>query len=261
MIFNDTTSAKAGLVQDIFYLIFGDSGDHTADYPLTDIARNLNHWYEKIVVKILQADSRWEWDDTNKSDLPIANISLVNGQQDYGITAATFLKVRRVDCKDSAGNSTNLKQFSEEDIRGTADAEFQKTAGTPKYYRIQGSSVFLYPKPNYAYTNGLRIFYQRNVDKFISTDTTKTPGIAENFHRLLSMGSAYEYCLVNGLNVKAATLMAEIQRMEADLIDFYSDRNVDKVSLKLGREDYGETALASDGQRNYNPDGFGKTLL
>ncbi len=243
MVFNDLSTTKQGIVPDTYFLLFGDSGDHTTDYPLADIARNVNRWYDKVVTKILQADYRWEWDDTNKTDLPIANIDLVANQEDYGITAATFLKVSRVDCKDSAGNGINLQQFFHTQLKGTALSEYQKTAGIPRFYRLQASSIFLYPKPDYAYTKGLRIFYQRNVDYFVSTATTKVPGFAEMFHRILSLGAAYEYALINGLTAKMSLFRNEIAVMENDIVDFYSSRNHDKQSLSFTRTDYGESIL------------------
>lgn len=254
---NDT-STKQGLYQDACYELFGDSDDHTSEYPLADFVRHINRWYDMVVTKILQSDSRWEWDDTNKTDLPIANISLVSGQQDYGITSATFLKVSRVDCKDANGNSLNLIQFNHNQLRGIGLNSFENTPGTPKHYRKQASSVFLYPAPNYNYTNGLRIFYQRNVDYFVAADTTKVPGFAEPFHRILSLGAAYEYARVNGLMTKATMLMNQIGTkvitrvgtekmtgMLGDLEEFYSSRNADKISMSVNKEDYGQISLGS----------------
>jgi len=242
-----SSSDKAGIVDDVFFLDFGDSSDHSSDYPLADIARNVNRWYDKVVTKILQSDDRLEWDDTNKTDLPIARIDLVNGQQDYGITAATFLKIRKVDAYDSSGNPIPLTQINLDDLRGTADADFRSTAGTPEFYRLQGSSIFLYPKPNYAYTQGLRIFYQRNVDYFTSTDTTKTPGFAEPFHRILSLGAAYDYAMITGMQDKIKMFRSEINDLMNDMIEFYSSRNEDKISMSLQSEDYGQSALMTLG--------------
>jgi hypothetical protein len=240
-----SSSDKAGIVDDIFFLVFGDSSDHSSDYSLADIARNVNRWYDKVVTKILQADDRLEWDDTNKTDLPIARIDLVANQQDYGITAATFLKIRKIDAYDSNGNPIPLTQIRLDDMRGIADADFLSTAGTPLNFRLQGSSVFLYPKPNYSYTQGLRIFYQRNVDYFTSSDTTKIPGFAEPFHRILSLGAAYDYAMITGMQDKIKMFRLEINDLMNDMIEFYSSRNEDKISMSTEKEDYGHSALIS----------------
>ena len=240
-----SSSDHAGIVDDTWFLVFGNDNDHSNDYSLAAIARNVNRWYDKVVTKILQSDDTLEWDDTNKTDLPIARIDLVANQQDYGVTAATFLKLHKIDAYDSAGNPIPLTQITLDDLRGIADADFESTAGTPRYYRLQGSSIFLYPKPSYSYTQGLRIFYQRNVDYFVSTDTTKTPGFAEPFHRILSYGAAYDYAVITGMKDKITLFRQEINDLMKDMMDFYSSRNEDKISLSLEREDYGQSELTS----------------
>lgn len=260
MVFSDT-SGRTGIVEDTSWLIFGDSEDHISEYPLKDVARNVNRWYDRTVSLILQSDSRWTFDDNNKTDLPIGNVSLVSGQQDYTVSAATFLKIIRIDARDSSGNNVPLQPFTLDQLRGQADADFQSTAGVPQYYRLQGNSVFLYPKPNYSRTAttldwGLRIFYQRNVDYFVYTDTTKVPGFVETFHRLLSLGAAYEYALTNTIKDKLSFLNDEITKMQNDLIDFYSKRNEDdKPALRLRKNDYGEMALRDGmaGGQDNNP--------
>lgn len=258
MQFSNTTT-RDGIVQDTSWLLFGDSEDHTAEYALKDVARNANRWYDRVLTKIFQADDRWEFDDNNKTDLPIGTFNLVSGQQDYGVSGATFLKIKKIDIKDAQGNNLPLKQFTLDQLRGQADANFMSTAGTPQYFRIQANSVFVYPTPNYSYTNGMRIFYQRTVDYFASTDTTKVPGFAEPFHRLLSLGAAYEYALQQNIRDKITMLKNAIKEMEDDLIDFYSKRNEDdKPSFRLSRSDYGEASLSDRTARGpyNNPNRF-----
>ncbi|HDY87535.1 MAG TPA: hypothetical protein ENH82_05380 [bacterium] len=258
MVFKDT-STKQGLVEDAVYHIFGNSDDHTAEYPLADMARHANRWLDKVFAWITRSDKKWEWDDTNQTDLPIANIDLVSNQQDYGITAAEFLRIRKIDILESNGSSRPLRLFTLEDLRGRADAEFQKTAGTPLYGRIQASSLFLYPKPNYSSTNGIRIFYQRNMTYFVAGDTTKKPGFAEPFHRIISLGMAYEYERTNGLKDKRDEAVKEIGEMKTELIDFYTLRRDTKNTMRPMREDYGQINLARGqgrGGRVNHPDQF-----
>jgi|TARA_R100001530_G_scaffold1410_1_gene2544 hypothetical protein len=246
MVFYDSVN-KTGIVSDVFFLLFGTSDDRTADYPLVDIARNVNRHYDNVVTKILRADKRWEWDDTNKTDLPIAGIDLVASQEGYGVTAATFLKIKRIDAKDQDGNAIPLRPFDLDQIPHIGDNEFLNTAGTPRYYRIQGSSVFLYPKPSYASTGGLRVFYQRNVTYFTASSTDTVPGFAENFHRLLSLGAAYDYAIANGLNVKAATFQGMMNELFAEMIEFYAQRLNQKESFSTRKQDYGQIAMTNQG--------------
>ena len=255
MQFYDSTN-KRGIVDDAWFLIFSDSGDHASDFPLADCARVANKWGEWCIVKIIQASGRWEWDDTNNTDLPVANISLVANQQQYGVSAATFLTVSRVEAKDANGNGIQLQPFDLNKIRGTAENEFLSTAGTPKFYRINGSSLFLYPKPSYASTNAIRVFYQRDMGNnyFTATDTTKAPGFASIFHRIISYGVAHDYAIANSMGGKAKTFREEIERMAQEMTEFYANRQEDeKPSLTLSETDYGESALGR-GVNGSHPD-------
>lgn len=251
MQFYDSTN-KTGIVNDAYFLIFGDSGDHTADYPLADVARNVNRWSDKVVTKILQSDKNLEWDDANKTDLPIANINIASGQNDYGVNGSTYLKISRVEIRDASGNPILLKRFSLDDANGRAFWDMQAESGTPSAYMVRGNSLFFDRTPNYSYTAGLRVFYQRNVDYFTAADTTKTPGFAENYHRILSLGAAYDYAVMAGMSEKAATFRNEINAMEADLMNFYAYRNPTKLTMKPRRDDYGQSALSGGSSRTHS---------
>ena len=105
--------------------------------------------------------------------------------------------------------------------------EWLKTSGTPQYYDKVGNSIILYPTPNYASTAGLKVYFKRNVSYFVSNDTTKEPGFNPQYHRLLSMGAAVDYCISNGLTNKMTILNNELVKMEAAIVEFYSNRSKD----------------------------------
>ena len=88
MVFSDS-STKQGLVEEIDFLL----GTDATDYPTAQKTRNINRWFDRVISLILQADAKWEWDDTNYTDLPIATASLVANQQDYSISGTEFLKI------------------------------------------------------------------------------------------------------------------------------------------------------------------------
>ena len=189
------------IVSDIKFLITGSSTG-TLDYSVADICSNVNNWYNRVVSLIMRADSRWEWDDDNYETLPVATTNLVSGQADYNIASSTFLNLIRLEMKDQSGNAIFLNPISYEDKKGVAMTEWQKTNGTPHSYDKVGNSFILYPTPNYSSTAGLKAYFQRVPSYFESDDTTKTPGFNPLFHRLLSVGPAYDYCLSNGLTTK-----------------------------------------------------------
>ncbi len=244
-----STSDNAGIVEEIDFLIDTDLNS----YPLTQKARNVNRYLDEVISLILQSDGRWEFDDNNYTNLPIATTSLVNEQQDYSISGGTFLKILRVEVKDINGNYYLLTPISEKDIQNQAMTEFQETAGMPKYYDKLGNSLFLYPKPSSANTTltaGLKVYFQRLPSYFVSTDTTKTPGFNPLYHRILSVGAALDYAIANGMNSKIKILTPLLQKLEDGLISFYTQRIKDEsVRMKIGRENYGqdnESRYASD---------------
>lgn len=200
---------------------------------------NINRGYDRATSLILKCDGRWEWDDNNQTSLPISTTNLVSGQADYEISTVTFLNIIRVEMNDSSGNAIQLIPMSYNDRRGEAMTEWAKTNSTPQYYDKVGNSLILYPTPNYSSTAGLKVYYQRMPDYFTTDDTTQEPGFNPQFHRLLSLYSARDYCLVNELDNKLKKIENEIAKLEIALIEFYSSRIKDEQPrLTLAKESY-----------------------
>ena len=242
MQFSDTSNFL-GILQNIDFWILGSSATASTDYAAADKTRQVNNWYNRVVSLILQADGRWEWDDTNHTDLPIATTALVADQQDYEITGATFLKITRVEVKNNAGDYQRISPISQQDKKHIALSEYKETAGMPQEYDKLGNSIFLYPKIASAQVTlaaGLKVYFQRNVSLFAATDTTKVPGFAEPFHEILAMGAARDYCIANDMQSRVAILDKEITKIEAEIIKFYAQRDRDeKTRMTLARENYG----------------------
>lgn len=221
----------------------------TSNYPDADVIRNVNIHLDNAVSLILGADGRWEWDDTNNTDLPIGTATLVHNQQDYAISGATFLNILRVEVKDINGNYYLLDPISQHKVTSQALSEFQKTAGRPRFYDKIGDSVFLYPKPstaNVTASAGLKVYFQRVGSYFLTSDTTKVPGFAPLYHRLLSVGAALDYAIANGLTGKINILTPMQQKLETGLVGFYSARSKDEsVHMSLRKEDYGRDDYGS----------------
>lgn len=251
MQYNDE-STDQGILQDITFWTGADKGTSDADswtaYTLKDRTRNCNFGLDRLLALVLRADQRWKWDDTNNTDLPIGQFNIVSGQRDYGITGATYLKILKVVIKDSGGV---LHELSPIDIHSPeAKALNEKTnTGTPKYYDLHGNSLWLEPCPNYASTLGGRIYFQRNVSYFLTSDTTKAPGFAQPFHRLISLYASEDYLAAKGLmGDRLRAVQNMIVGLETSLIDFYASRNQeDKPRLRMRREDYGENHLKGEG--------------
>ncbi|MCR4307113.1 MAG: hypothetical protein NUV80_00975 [Candidatus Berkelbacteria bacterium] len=218
----------------------------TTDHSLAEITFSVNIWLDKVFSWILQADKRWSFEDNNQSDLPIGTIALVADQRDYGLSGATVLNILKVACKDSNGNYRILKPLGIDDPEAKDIIELRGSSGTPVRYIKNANSIILDPAPSYASTTGLRVFFQRNTVPFTTADTTAVPGFAKPFHDILPMGAAYDYLAKEG-DPRANNLFVMIEKMKADLMEFYTARAEDsRPRLRLRHESYGEEGLADD---------------
>ena len=232
MEFSDTTN-KDGLLQDVQFL----TDTTTTEYPAADVARNINHYLRLAASWIYEADSLWTFDDSNLTDLPELTTTLVDSQADYALPSTTH-KIIRVEVKDNGGNYIPVKPLDISEIPD-ATTEFEQTDGLPAYYDIRGDSIWLYPAPAAASVTlaaGLKLYISRDISAFVSTDTTKVPGFKpETCHRILSLGAALDYWLVNdpGNLQKLQALKREINDLKKVLQEFHGARNMEtKVRLK-----------------------------
>jgi hypothetical protein len=234
MKYNDVSNLS-GIVNECDFLL----GTDTTSYPLTQKTRNANRWLDRALSLILQADAKWEFDCDNKTDLPIATTAMISGQRDYSFSGAGFLKILKVECKDQGGNWIPLRQVDKGRSKNEVLDDLSETGGVPHWFDLRANSVFLYPKPSYASAGGLKIFYQRVMDYFAHTDTTKEPGFAEPFHRLISYGMAHDYAIANDMRGKISMLSNEITKLEQGLVEHYAERNKDlKIKLTINKENY-----------------------
>ena len=201
----------------------------TSQFPLIQFFRNANNWYRKTNAWIWQATGVWEYDDSNWTTLPTATANLVDEQQDYELPSSAQ-KIDRVEVKDSEGNYQVLKQIDKSQVKDEAMSEFYETDGMPIYYDIVGRSLMLYPAPSSDDTTlskGLKVYVSRDISEFSITDTSTEPGFNPSFHRIISLGSAYDYCLSNGITDRQRQIKNEIEQLKVDLQKFYGSRDRD----------------------------------
>ena len=207
---------------------------NSTSFSAANMLLAINNAYERVVSLIMQTDGRWEWDDSNQTDLPIATATLTASQSDYAL-AVTHLTVVRVEVKDAAGLWTQLTPINQSDFSGTALAEFLKTAGPPSYYDKLGSSIFLYPAPDYTQAASLKVTFQRPPALYTSAEVTtgtKIPGFNSLYHELIPLMVAHDYAISKG-SKNVNQLAAEIQKLEEALMSDYSLRSRDeKLQLK-----------------------------
>lgn len=218
------TTAKPSLIEDIDFLLGTDS----TQYPLADKLRNINLHFYDVVTDIIRYNSNWEWDDTNKTDYPIGTSTLVASQRDYTLPS-NFLKLLRVEVKDSAGNYQKVQEFDEQQVQAGL-TEFMKSDGLPLYYREVGNSIELYPAASATSTTlsaGLKVYYTRTQTEFTNADAAVSPGFSANFHRILSLGAAYDFASTQMTHdqVLIGQLKGRLDKMREDIKQYYSSRN------------------------------------
>ena len=219
--FNDT-STMLGLCQETDSICNTDS----TNYIIADKVRRANIALGDFADIALAADNRWQFDDSNNTDMPIGTTDLVSGQTDYSFDS-DMLKILKVECKDSAGNWIELVPIDRSDVT-TPLIETYKTAGIPEYYDKFASSLFLYPAASYASDDGLRVSYQRDMNLFTASDTTKQAGIPSIFHKYIALKMAEPY-LRDNAKANYVAVRNEILDYETNKIpEFYSKRDKDE---------------------------------
>lgn len=239
MVFSDTTTNQ-GIVQEADFI----ASSNPTSFPIADKVRSANRALDKVVSLVLGADGRWQFDDNNQTDLPIGTTNLISGQQDYSFDSE-FLVITRVEAKDSTGQWQRLVPFDQNDLntpkfnvadskipggvftQGQSLTDFMGQSGTPLYYDKLANSIFLYPKPNYNSTAGLKVYFQRKPVYFDASDTIKQPGFAFHLHNYIPLSMAYDYALAKGLK-KANQIRQEMLALEASIVEFYTYRPKDE---------------------------------
>lgn len=181
----------------------------------------------------MSVDGRWQFDDTNYTDLPIGQTNIVSGQKDYTLDVE-FLDIVKVVATDSAGNKYVLDPFDINDPTGTLYLEQLSTStGTPTHYDKTGPMLNLYPTPNYSYTNGLTVHYRRKPSYFAYMDTTKAVGVPATFHRYLSLEATRDYAISKQLTNKN-DIDVQVKEMVDTLEGWYSARSKDESKYLRG---------------------------
>lgn len=232
MQFSDTSTYN-GLIQECETWLFGNDYGAIADNAklLATFTRLLNNGLDEVTASIMEVDGRWQYDDSNYTDFPIATTTLVDAQQDYQLSVS-HIKILGVEIKKADGDYYTLSPLDLQDIRrkGLSITEFMDEKGLPIYYDKQGDSLVLYPAPDATQVTtaaGLKVFFQREPDYFEAGDTTKKPGIPSLFHDIPALFACAKYAKSNLMGEKARELDAEIEKRMTKLRDFFSNRSVD----------------------------------
>lgn len=168
----------------------------------------------------------WKFDDTNYTDLPIATTDLVAAQSGYALPTYA-IDVLGVEVMNASGNYKKLAEINKQNIDVALD-EYYKTDAMPVEFYREGESIFLKPAPavgSVTLTDGLLIHLDRDIDAFTTSDTTQAPGFNTMFHRVLSLGSAYDYARSKNMADKINSIKPDLDLLLAEMEDYYTKRS------------------------------------
>ena len=239
-VFSDTTN-KSGLIQKCErHCAFNDgriSGDTTLLKQFTD---RINDAYDEIVPLIFASEGRWQFDDLNHTDMPIATTNIVSGQRVYTFTSDensnSILTIDSVSILTDATTTdySTIRPIDTVDTDAKRLLEDNSTnVGVPTKYDKVGNTIVLDATPNYASTNGIKIHFHRSPSYFASTDTTKTAGIPSVFVPLLALIASHEWMFTFNQNESTtiSRLEQKIQDRKMDLQKFLSNRSKDETLI------------------------------
>lgn len=228
MPFNDVTNLT-GIIQRIeLWTGLGNGGISNNATFLKIMTANVNEAFDRLMPLLYSFTDQLKWDDQNQTDLPIGTIDVVSGQPDYTIAQdANSLDILNItNVRVLASNTATIyypmTEMTIDDPNAvqamSPDSPYQ---GVPRWFLKRGNTIFLFPKPNYNATGGIKIYFERKAVYFTSADTTKQPGIPRPFHGLLALYAAYDWLCQNQPDgtVMITRIEAQIQKRETALRD------------------------------------------
>lgn len=198
-------------------------------YPIASKTRRCNTALLDLEMKALMSDGTWQFDDKNYSSLPTGLQTLVDGQAEYDFDS-TLLFIERVEVLLSDGITwAPLAPLDETRIKGSIQ-NYLGVTGRPTQYYKRGNKLGLSPVPKAAsmtLVNGLKVYFKRTGALFVTSDTTKEPGIIPSSHILIAQKAALPYCKTYKKD-RVAALILDITTCEKQHIRYYSKRAKDE---------------------------------
>ena len=227
--------------QDIVSLI-GDATGINTTANIKQITRAANRAGKLIWSWIFSSRDGWQYDDSNNSNLPSSTAALVANQQQYTLPSEA-LTVRSLEYKDEGGTWNKITELSIPEIQQKiSEKEWQDTPSEPRYYSLVSGIIKLYPAADFSQSASLRIGFDRGSLSFASTDTTKTPGFASEFHEAIADGASY-FIARDKKKANWQLLEKDWMTWEEKIKNFYKERWVDKFPEKIKVGDYTQQLL------------------
>lgn len=246
MVFNDTVTNQ-GLIQSCEWWAGFESGDISGDSTLLAVfTSRINRSLDKYLGMIGAGSRKSTIDDINYADQPFAYFEIVEGQHDYefkededgnaisDITAVLIIKSETTNEYEKLDGLTLDKDDAELVMSPNASE-----TGVPTKYLERNNTIFFNKIPNYGSASGGKIFYKRAPSYFLSTDTTKEPGISFQFHEMIAISAAYDYVLIHKSDARTliTRIEAALDKKEQEFMTYVSMRNPQRGKLTIKQED------------------------
>lgn len=216
--------------------IWRRSKKNPTSYPIADLVDDANVAMDRVASLIMSADGRWQFDDENQTDLPIATTNLIAGQSDYSLLTS-HLDVTRVEMMGADGKWHLLKAIDQNDIHHKALSALAIEEKQSWGYDKIANSLMLYPTPLISITAGLKVFFKRGPVYFTTSDTTKQPGFNSLYHDLIVLWPVYEKLIDDDIST-AEGVFSEIEMKEQALVLDYSRRSKEPVRITAHQESF-----------------------
>lgn len=233
IVFNDLTNYK-GLVQIYEDEIGASRGEVSGNADkLKRFTAACNLALDDFFTIAFNTGGTWQFDDTNHTEkYPFIRTNIVSGQRDYTFTvdgqSNLILDIYRVMIADSNGIYREIYPVDQvipnnNNNDTTSFINGQNATGAPYRYSVESNGIFLDPVPNFNYTNGLKVFINREGSYFLYTDTSKKPGVPGLLHRYFALKPAMDYARQNRL-VQYNALALEVDKFEKIIGETFAQR-------------------------------------
>jgi hypothetical protein len=219
--------------------LFADDLIDTDDvkFPVARKVRFANRAYESVIAKIFNADGRILFDDFNFNTTPVGVAPLTSGIRSYKLkvddAARPIVRLASVQVEDANGVYKDVKLVDIRSLEGEEVRLGTGGTGVPTKYVRMGASLIFDKTPDYTSASGQRYVFQRMVDPFIEADAAKEPGFSAQFHALIPLWMAYWEGVKRG-KAQVATIRTEIAALEAELVEFYQNIDMDGETVLAG---------------------------
>lgn len=225
--------------QDVVSAINNLCNSDNNSYPLKEKTFNVNTALDRFFTLAFQADGQWTWDDTNFNTDPIQTLNIVSGTQTYDIGTLTseVINILRVEMIDNNNANYVLQRLDRANYPTTSLLDLVTSAGgIPNQYELVGDTIYLFDKPNFSKTGGLRFFIERNKSAFASTDTTKVLPVPTIFNRYIVNLASLPY-LIEMQKSQKNDVASLIAQDEQAILDYFGNREKGlqkKMTMRIG---------------------------